>query len=338
MTLGGASEGDDTIQSGGALSTGALTVASATGNLSANGSLSVSGGAFSANTLTVGAGSAGALVQPYSGSVSINAGSGAVTGQTIVADAAGSLQHYGGSLSLDNGARFTTGGLVIGNQPGSVGQVTVSGTSNLTSTQNLVVGASGTGSISVGNEATVAVNNGAGTVVAENPSAVGSTISATGSGSIFAAGSSLTLGQAPGTSPFVSATYGGLVEIGSPTGGLGAGGGLAMASNGLLDLTVGPGQQTADIATSGTLQLGGVIQVDTSATAFFSPAKTPNDFIPLIEGSSINGSATNLMSPLPDGVATGLGSGFLDKQLFRRRVSIRLPPSREILSVFWCPG
>ena len=348
-TLGGTSEGDATIQSGGTLSTGALTVGgTSTGNVGANGNLSVSGGAFNANTLTVGSGPSGVLSTLYSGSASINGGSGNVTGETIVGDTAGSLQHYGGALSLDYGAQFTTDGLVIGNQPGSVGQVTVGGASNLTSTQNIVVGsvagaifvgeqgtgslsvdgsgssvtskgamivadavarpmgqpaggslgisdgatvttagltvgnqqgsvgsvtvtgqgssltssqdivvgASGTGKISVSNEATVTVTGGAGTVVAENPSAGGSTISVTGAGSVLAAGSSLTFGQPPGTSPFASIN-GGLLEIGSPSETPFSG--LAMGSDAVLNLTVGPNQTAPDILTTGALDLGGTI-------------------------------------------------------------------------------
>ncbi len=379
VTLGSTSEGDAMVQSGGTITTaGKLTVGdSADGSLSVNAS-----GSFNANALTVGSGSGGGVLSTlYSGSVTINNGSGNITSQTIVADAAGSLQQYGGSLALDNGAQFTTAGLVVGNQSGSVGQVSVSGVSSLTSTQNIVigeqgtgslsvdssgssltsngamivadaatppsgqpaggslsisggakamtagltignqsgsvgsvivtglgssltstqnviVGASGTGNLEVSNEATVAVTNGAGTIVAMNPGSNGSMISVSGAGSVFAAGNSLTLGQAPAISPLVDITYGGLLQVGSPTAGLGAGGGLAMGSNATLSLAISPGQTVPDVLTTGALDLGGIIQLTASSTIFPSP----NGFIPLLQGNSID-----LVSGLPNGVPSAPG-------------------------------
>jgi len=129
ITLGGANEGDAIVQSGGKVQAQSLAVGSTA-----------------------------------SGSLSVNSGAVNVTGGATVADAAS------GTLAISNGGGFTTASLTIGNHANSNGTVSVDGTgSALTSKGNVIVGNSGTGTLSITNGATVSVTNGAGTTIAANP-------------------------------------------------------------------------------------------------------------------------------------------------------------------------
>ena len=186
-----------------------------------------------------------------------------------------------------SGGSLTTAGLTIGNQSGSVGAVSVDGTgTSLISSQRIIVGNNGKGTLSVTNGATVSVTNGAGTTIAANPGSTSSSVSVS-NGSTLIAGGTLTFGQNTGSSSFLNINSGGsaLVGLTQAENPLGIAGGLAMSGTANMIFNIGAGQQTPDIvALGGSLQLGGTIQVQTSSGTTF----TANTFIPLMEGSTIN--------------------------------------------------
>lgn len=193
-----------------------------------------------------------------SGSLSLSSGSSAaVTGQLYVGPV---LSGEGnGSAVLTGGSTLSANAMQVGQDPTGLGLGTVDITGG--STVNLA---------------------GNGIVAASLPTgistlAVGQPFAAVPPGVIspnewFDAG--------PITSP-LSILNGGTVEVGSQAASISSG--LSIGNDGALALNVTPGQISPDITTAGTLELGGVIQIQTNGEDFAG-----NTFIPLIASSTVN--------------------------------------------------
>jgi len=318
LAVGYGGSGSLTVQNGGqagaayvdvgsqANSSGYITVTDASSSLTTAGELRV--GDAGTGTLSIQSGG-----QATSGGVNIgNQASGV---GTVTVDGAGSgligtnylVVGYGGTgtLTVQNGGRATSAYVDIGSQANSAGTATVTGSSStLTSTGELRVGDAGNGTLNVASGGGVSasgitVGNQAGSTGAISIDGHGSTLTNVGNyanigvqgtgsvsvtnGAVFST-SSLTLGNSSsGGAGTLSIQSGGTVLVGLASSPLGPGGGLAIGGGGSLVLSFQPGAASTDIVTTGSLQLGGLIQVETSATTF-----TANSFIPLMQGSSIN--------------------------------------------------
>jgi T5SS/PEP-CTERM-associated repeat protein len=237
----------------------------------------------------------------------------AIGGLVTVGDASGGANvQPGGSLSVVNGAVVSAAGLTVGNQASSSGVVSVGGSgSRLSSIENIILGQNGAATLVVTNGGSVLATNGAGTTVAGDTGG-SAVVSVSGPGSIFAAGTSLMIGQTPGITPFVNSSSGGAVLVGLTNSLLGSLGGFAVGSDGTVTLSVASNQLspvtstqvTPEIFTTGVLQFGGSIVVQTLPDTFIAPNSLLNGFIPLIEGNS-----ANLASGLPVGLSSNVTPG-----------------------------
>jgi T5SS/PEP-CTERM-associated repeat protein len=263
VTLGSTSEGDGTVQSGGALSAGSLTVGG-----TATGSLTMNAGA------TVG-----------------------VSGNTIVGDQAT------GAVTQQGSTTFTSNNLVIGNQTGSVGSVSVDGAgSSLTSTQNIVVGNNGTGSLSVTNGGVVSGANSGGIAVGQNNGSMG-TVTITSGGTVNAGGPvDIGVQPGAQGVVTVTGVGSSLITPALNIGGMGPGtaggaGTLSVTGGGnvLVSLTPGPvfsGGSTF-VAQNGTISLSGQgSTLNAGNTLILDPSTQPNSVTIDSASSLIVGSGT----------------------------------------------
>jgi T5SS/PEP-CTERM-associated repeat protein len=242
-----------------------------TGNLFINNGANVSSSALAIGSQTT---SVGNVSISDAGTTPVN------NGALIVGDASGGLNGQpGGSLSIMNGAAVSTAGLVVGNQSLSSGILSVGGSgTRLTSTKDVIIANNGAASLAVTGGASIMATNGADTTIAANSDSA-ALLTVSGLGSTFAAGSSLTIGQAPGIAPFIDSTDGGAVLLGLSNSPLGNLGGFAIGGDGSLTLTIASNalapvvssQLTPDILTTGALQLAGNIVLQTLHDTFITP-------------------------------------------------------------------
>ena len=278
LVVGNAGIGSLSVTSGGRLTTTGLVVGNETGS---TGTVVVDGTSStftSTGNITLGNNGSALLSVQNGGSVTIGSGS-----TILVGSGSGST----GTLTVASGAAVSTPAMDIGVLTGAQGLATINGKgSTLKVAQSLIVGDSGTGSLSVTNGGTVDASTAGSTTVALSPGSKGS-ISVDGIGSTLLTGNILALGQNSGTSPLLNITNGGTVWVGAVGTPLASGGGFAI-SNGQAIFDIRSGHSTGiagtpDISTTGALQLGGTIQIITDGTSF-----TGDTFIPLVDSSSVN--------------------------------------------------
>lgn len=244
----------------------------------------------SGGTLTINDGSSFALNAPGILSNSIQgtatvtgAGSTFSSGGGALAVAAPSQNAPAASLTISETAGATVGSLTVGG--GGPATVAVDGTgSSFTATNGVIADGA---SFNVTNGATANFNAG-GLSIGNDLSAVGITPSTLGSVTVSGTGSTLnatnlSVGFAGGN---LAINDGGAVIIGSPSSGLGAGGGLEIGNSGTVGFNITSNQSTPDITTTGTLELGGTIVVTQQGAS--GPSSSNISFIPLIDTSSIN--------------------------------------------------
>lgn len=281
LVVGTNNAGTATVSNGGSISLSgqyseAIIGDYYSGNLD---SLTVSGGSTVSQSGSVYGAIIGSGIVSVSGASTFSVSSLSMAPDTgFGAPATGSLSITGASnlavantvtLGANDEGQGTEAITVSGGSTASVGSLTTNGGGSVTVTGGSVLNVTGGTNVGVGG----AVN-----VDASSIANFSNGLNVSGSVAIGdASGGTLSLANGQTT------IYGGSVLVGLASSPLGASGGLAVGANGDLIVSASGSQTAPDIITTGALQLGGTLQVDTSSTNF-----TMNSFIPLIESTSTN--------------------------------------------------